>query len=521
MINSEVVAKSVPDYASIVHEVFSFAGGVNTRAAQLFMSKNSLFSLQRDQLTLGINVIRSKNGVLETRPGRVKVNATAVTPAAGDAIIRSMFELRRSDGNDKICMNAGNTFYVLSGSTWSSVGTFATANLRRSYCQFKEVLLGVDSTNDMCKYDGTTLSTIAAAPKGSAIASHRDRVWVLNGKTLSYCAQGDETDWSTPNNAGSVPVPVSRGKGGTALIPMWDRLIIFTHQQIFQLSGTSPSDFVITPINLVYGNSGTSAAVVSAGNDVYSVDDVGVHGLSVAETQNLLGDVTYNYVSGPIENSWKQLAAGNHPNMFALNDKQNNLVLFFGSESSNNNDSAWVADYYHLDSRGMPTWTRYTNMPFACGIEVKTLSGKEELLFGGYDGIVYKQTAAEQDDTANIPISLQYLTDMELPHFDKNIRHLLLFTAGREGLMNVSASFDFGDRVINKTVDISSAQGAILGSTFVMGTSAIGTSAFRINRVALPGHGRFVRINLVLDSPARLTLGGFMIVGGVRRLLNI
>lgn len=521
MINSEQVAKRFPDYSPIVHEVFNFAGGVNARSGQLFMSKESLFSLQRDQLTVGINVIRSKSGNLETRPGRVKVNSTAVTPAAGDQVIRSMFELRRTDGVNKICMNAGNTFYTLNGSTWDTVGTFATANLRRAYCQFKDVLLGVDSTNDMCKYDGTTLSTIAAAPQGEAIASHRNRVWVIKGRTLHYCALGDETDWTTANNAGQLPIPTSRGKGGTALLPLWDRLIIFTHQQIFQLSGSGPSDLQITPINISYGNAASAQAVVAAGNDLYCMDDRGTHALSVTETQSLTGDVTYNYASGNIETLWQGIAAGNLPNAFALHDKLRNLILFFHSASSNNNNSAFVGDYYHLDKRGMPTWTQYTNMPFACGIEVKSLSGKEELLFGGYDGIVYKQTNAELDDTANIPVSMQYLTDMELPHFDKDLRHLLLFTSARTGLMTVSASFDFGDRVISKTIDPTSAQGAELGSGFTIGVSPLGSTAFTKNRVALPGHGRFIRINMVFDAPSRLVLGGFMLLGGPRRLLHV
>lgn len=520
MINSEKIMEMVPDYAQIVHEVFSFAGGVNTRSEQLFLSKDSLFSLHKDQLTIGRNVIRTKNGTLETRPGRVAVNETPVTPASGDAVIRSMFELRRSDGNDKICMNAGNTFYRLNGSAWTAVGTFTTANLRRSYCQFKEVLLGVDGTNDMCRYDGTTLDAIAAAPKGTAMASHRGRVWIVHGKTLEGSAFGDETDWSTANNWVQLPIPVSKGKGGTALFSLWDRLIIFCEGQVFQLSGTGPSDFQITPLNLTYGNKGSCYAVAPAGNDLYFADDRGYHGLSVTETQSLLGDVSYNYATGNIESDWQQIAAANLPNIFSLHDKNNNLVLVFHSTAGANNDSAWAGDYYHLDQRGMPTWTQYSNMPFACGAEVNSLSGKHELLFGGYDGIVYKQTTSEQDAGVDIPVNLQYMTDLELPHFDKNLRHLLLFTSTRSGTMQISASFDFGERVISKVIDPTTLQGAVLGSGFVIGESALGGAGFKRNRVALNGHGRFIRVNFNFTSSSRLVIGGFMLIGGVRRLLN-
>jgi hypothetical protein len=520
MINQEAVAKRIPSFADLIHEVFSFAGGVNTRASQLFLSRNARFALQSDQLTVGDNIIRTKSGQIEGRPGRVKINSSAVAPPSGDAVIRSMFELRRSDGTDRVCMNAGNTFYYLNGSTWTSVGTFTTANLRRSYCQFKEVILGVDGTNDMMKYDGTTLSAIAAAPKGLVMAAHRNRVFIGKDKTLHYCALGDETDWTTPNNAGAVPVPVSRGKGITGLIPLWDRLIILCHQQVFQLVGTGPQDFLISPINMAYGNSTSCCCPIAAGNDIYFADAKGIHSMSVTETQSLTGDVSYQYASGRIEPSWQRVATGNLQSVFSLHDRQRNLILFFNSTNSNNNDSCWVADYYHLDEFGQPTWTSYSSMPFASGCEALSINGYPELLFGGYDGFVYRQTSAEDDAGQPIAVSVQYVTDMETPQFLKFIRHLLLFTSARGGVLNVSISFDFGDAVFNQTLDVTTPGGAVLGSTFVIGQSPLGSASFKKSRVAIPGSGRFLVVNLNYSSTNRLTIAGFMVYGGARRILN-
>lgn len=520
MINQESIGKKLPTYAEVLYEVLNFSGGLNTRASQFFMSRDNLFSLKPDQFTLGINLIRTKSGMLTTRPGRVKVNSTPVTPASGDAVIRSMYELRRNDGVNRVCMNAGNTFYYLDGSTWTTVGTFATANLRRCYTQFKDVLLGVDGTNDMMKYDGTTLSAIAAAPKGLAMASHRSRVWIVKDRTLSYCALGDETDWTTVNNAGSVPVPTSKGTGGTAMIALWDRLIVFCGEQVFQLSGTGPSDFKLTPVNMTYGNSMSCYGPIAAGNDIYFGDTRGLHGLSVTEAQNLLGDVSYNYISGKVEPDWHEVAESNLPNTFSLHDKQNNLALFFFSKTASTNDTALAADYYHLDERGHPTWTMYSNMPFACGVEVTSIMGANELLFGGYDGIVYKQTDASLDDTTNIPVSFQYLTDCELPQFSKLLRHLLFFTDAQSGTVNVSVNFDFGRGIVSKSFDASSGGADVLGSSFVLGTSALGTAAFKQTRVSVPGHGRFMRVNVSYSGPSRFSLGGFIMFAGARRLLS-
>ena len=522
MINQESISRKLPSYADVMHEAFDFNGGLNTHAAGFFIDQESLYALRKNQFTLGTNLIRAKNGLLQTRPGRVKVNNTPVTPPAGDATIRSMYELRRSDGTDRICMNAGNTFYRLNGSTWTSVGTFVTANLRRSYCQFKEVLLGVDGTNDMMKYDGTTLSAIAAAPKGKAMAAFRDRVWIINGKTLSYSTQGDETDWVTPNNAGAIPVPVSQGTGGTALIPMWDRLIILCGQQVFQMSGTGPSSFAITPINLAYGNAMSCYGPSPAGNDIYFGDSRGIHGLSHTEAQNLLGDVSYNYISGIVESEWQKITAGNLPNSFTLHDKTNNLVLFIFSSQSNNNSMALVADYYHLDERNMPTWTFYSNMPFASGAEVVSLSGTSELLFGDYNGTVYKQSnIVATDDGANVPVTFKYLTDLGLPQFTKLLRHIMFFTEASEGLVTVSVSFDYGAHVMTRSFDASSAAGGVLGTTFIIGQSSLGSSTFKKTRLGMPGHGRFLEMQLTYSGTSRFTLGGFILFAGARRLINV
>jgi len=520
MLNQDALAKRIPDYASVIQEVFSFAGGVNTRASQLFLSKDAPYALKPDQITIGDNVIRTKSGGLETRPGRVKINSSAVVPPAGDSVIRSMYELRRTDGTNKICMNAGNTFYYLNGSTWTSVGTFVTANLRRSYCQYKEVLLGVDGTNDMCKYDGTTLSTIAAAPKGSVMAAHRNRVFIGNGKDLAYCAIGDETDWTTPNNAGSIPVPITKGKGISGLIPLWDRLIIFAYEQVFQLVGTAPSDFEVQPINLAYGHSGSPYGVCAAGNDVYFADAKGVHSLSVSEAQSITGDVSYSYASALIEPSWQAINPANLPNIFALHDKQRNLLLFFNSVGSTNNDSAWAGDYYHLSPQEQPTWTSYSSMPFSCGCEVTSLNGYNELLFGDYTGTVYRQTTAEDDAGTAIAGIIQYVTDCELPQFTKLLRHFVGFYASNGGPLNITVSYDFGLKIFNGILNATSAAGDTIGGTFVVGVSPIGTRAYSQSRVSIPGHGRFIVINITFSTTKRVSFGGFMLLGGIRRLLN-
>lgn len=516
------IAHKIPAYADILHDVLSFSGGMNTRASEIFFGRDSQFSLAKDQARLIVNLVRTQSGLLTTRPGRVKLNASAVAPAAGDAVIRSLFELRPSNGNDSVLINAGNGIFKYIAGAFVSQGTVATNNLRTIWAQFQDHAIGINGTDTVVNYDGTTLTTLAAAPvDGSAIAAHRNRVWILRGRTLAYSALGDRTDWTTPNNAGSLPVPTSRGKGGTGLISLWDRLIVYTQDQVFQVTGTSPSDFAMSPINLQYGHSGSPYAVLAAGNDIYYCNKRGAHALSYTDAASITGDVAYRYASANIEPTWQSINFGNFTNIVGVHDSIHNMLIFLCNRTGTTNTEAFVADYYHLDSQGMPTWSLYSNMPFASAWEVSSLDGSPQVLFGSYDGFVYTQTNDETDNAVPIPIQLTYLTDLELPAFSKLWRHLVLFASGQSSILSGSITFDFGsDPGIPITVDLQVAGGDLIGTTFIIGTSALGVPSLKEIRIPVPSHGRFATINMFASSSHRITIGGFIIYAGVRRTIH-
>ena len=516
------IAHKIPAYADILYDVLSFAGGMNTRASEVFLTRDSRFALKKDQARLITNLVRTQSGLLITRPGRVKLVASALVPAAGDSVIRSVFELRPSNGNDSVLVNAGNGIFKLIAGAWVSQGTVATNNLRMVWTQFQDHAVGINGTDTVVNYDGTTLTTIAAAPTdGSAITSHRNRVWILRGRTLSYSALGDRTDWTTPNNAGAIPVPTSKGKGGTGLISLWDRLIVLTADQVFQVSGTGPSDFAMTPINLQYGHVGSPYAVLAAGNDIYFCNKRGVHALSVTDTQSLTGDVSYNFASADVEPTWQSINFGNFTNIVGVHDSLRNLLIFLCNRTGTNNTEAFVADYLHLDAQGMPTWSLYSNTPFASACEVSSLNGNPQVLFGSYDGFVYTQTDAETDDGIAIPVQLNYVTDLELPAFSKLWRHLVLFASGNSSILNGSITFDFGsDPGIQFMADLEVSGGDPIGTTFTVGSSVLGVPNLKEIRIPVPSHGRFATINMFVSSTHRITIGGFIIYAGVRRVIH-
>jgi hypothetical protein len=516
-------SRKLPAYADVIYDVLSFAGGMNTRASQLFLGRDALFALRKDQAPLIVNLVRNSSGALQTRPGRVKLNVVPVVPPAGDSVIRSLFELRTQTGTNVILMNAGNSVYKLVGTTWSSIGTVPTSNQRMLWTQFHDVALGINGADEMVSYDGTSFATVTGAPtNGSAIVSHRNRVWIVTGRTLRYSALGNHADWSTPNNAGALPIPTTRGRGGTALISLWDRLIVFTSDQVFQVLGTGPSTFAIEPINLQYGHELSPYGVVAAGNDIYYGSQQGCHSLSIDYSQSVTGDVSYDYVSGVIEPTWQDIDKGNLPNVFAVHDSSRNLLIYLCNRSGTQNTEALVADYYHLDARGRPTWSLYANMPFACGAEVVSINNTREVIFGSYDGYVYRQDLDSfQDDGSDISIQLQYITDLELPAFSKLWRHVLLFASSTapEALTG-TITYDFGALSKGFDVGLAGVQGNRIGSTFTIGVSPLGTADYQQHRVSIAGHGRFATIYLAGSVSSRVSIGGMIFYAGIRRAIH-
>lgn len=520
--------EKTPAYADVIYPVFDFSGGLNTKSTPLFLSRSARFALHPNQCLLLDNWARTSSGALTSRPCLDKLNSSAISPPSGDSEIRSIAELRTADGTDRIVVNAGNSIYYWDGSSFTSVGTTLTNNRRFHWTQFRDVLIGVNGIDVPVAYDGTSLSTLSGTfltNTVSCVISHRGRVWALDGQTLRYSAENSYTDWSTSNNAGTLRIPTKRGQGGTAILSLWDRLIVWTNGEVFQLFGTSPQTFNLAAINFRYGNEGSPYAVVAAGNDIYFPTKRGVHALSVAFAQSDTGDVQADYVSSNIEPTWQDITPANFPNIVGADATRFNCVIYLCNQNGTQNSQALIGDYYHRDSTGAPTWARWTGIAGSSITEVRSLNALPEVLIGGYDGFVYRLTNDNEVDdtttsTANVQVQLQYLTDLEQPGFDKLFRHLVLFTQASVGTMYLNSSFDFGARVLSQSFNMASTAGDMISTTFTIGVSSLGTIAFTQNRVSVPGVGRFVTFNYSASLSRRVTFGGFIIYAGLRRVLR-
>lgn len=502
------------------------------------MKRDELYALKPDQCTVIDNLDSTFSGQLKTRPASVKLHAAAIAPPSGTAEIRSLYQLAQKNGNRFFICNAGNSVYLFNWTTlaWSSLGTVTNANERLLWCQLADLAVGVSPTNAPVKYDGVNLVALGGHPpaSGTAICTYRNRVFIAKDLSLYFSDSGAPNTWTVADagwvDGGQIPIPALKGSKCLGLFPFYNRLLVFTDRETFSLLGSSPGNYSFELTNSRYGHQCSAAWPIAAGNDIYFGDRRGVHALETTEAFNTIGDIREQYASGRIEPSWVGLNVANIPNRCAFDTPNDSQFIVLVGEAGATNDTAYVGDYYHTDEQGRPTWARYTNYAFSCGVEViNDVTGLPVVVMGGYDGFVYKhdKTTAVDEGGKQIPIRMDYVTDVQEPDWVKLWRFLVLWIGPPSVLVSVTGKQLGVDWTLGVDPLAQSSQ-FILTTSFEFGkfiqTQSINRNVpddgeFANPRVSITGTGRFITLSFKYSGTTPITIGGFEIYANLRRYL--
>lgn len=105
------------------------------------------------------------------------------------------------------------------------------------------------------KLNTSTAATNLIRPQPHFIENHLNRIWALDGNTLSFSAldtsvtEENFNDWDTSNNAGTIIIPSGKGDEGTGLYSFAGTLYIFQRHAIWGLYGNSPANFELRNIS--------------------------------------------------------------------------------------------------------------------------------------------------------------------------------------------------------------------------------------------------------------------------------
>lgn len=417
-----------------------------------------------------------------------------------------------------------NVYYSIGGGWGSPINSSArTGAVRYRFVRYNwngtPKIIMVDEVNHAASWDGTTYTILNAAnapDNAKYVEEFANHIFYSgyssNSGAIKFCAPLDETNFSTSQGAGEIVV----GDTVVGLKRFRDVLIIFCRNSIYQLAGTSSANFVLTSITKDIGCVAADSIQEIAGDLVFLAPD----GIRPLGATMRIGDVQIASVSRQIQS----LISGNR-----ITGYSNICSSYIPSLSAYRlyyNDSLMpVADGRGISGsliRGdVPTpaggtweWSELRGIkPFT--MDNGYLNTEEYVVFGGWDGYVYRQ---EQGGTFDgVAIQAVYVTSpliMEDPNVRKVPRQLqALINIEDPTRLEVRAIFDLNRPGVAQPEAFSI---DLLGSLSIYGTAIYGSSVYSAaeNTVTsknyIVGSGMYVQFAFTsLDTNNSHSIQGF------------
>ena len=171
------------------------------------------------------------------------------------------------------------------------------------------------------------------------ISVYKGRIWVGSGSSIYFSALGSYTDFSAEGDAGYINDFYTDTDEIVALKPFKDYLAIYKEKSVYLLSGSSSSDFAITP----FANKGAYAqnGIISANNRQYFFSS-GIFTLEVGElNQIMLG----NEITEKIKQEFSNFDKSRFSEVIAINYENKNQIWFFiPYKNSEYLNTIWIND---------------------------------------------------------------------------------------------------------------------------------------------------------------------------------
>lgn len=432
----------------IVEENFGdFLGGVNRTFSEDLLKPNEVYSAQ--------NARPGRYGSFEKRSGSQRLHTSAI---ASGATVNGVFQWTKTDGTDElVAVSGGNFYYKTLGATdFTEVSASISTSVAPTFVAYKDQtgtssLYFVDGSS-MYKWDGSTLSTVSAAPTLKFITLYHNRVWGHNGdKWLYYSALFDPENWSVASGAGQAEIETYDSEPIKALCVVGGALLIFKADSISRLQGYSIADIEIdTDTEGVSAEAGLVAthAFVRVEDVVCFMSD---HSVMMA-TEAAVRDIGLN-----IETAFDEMNRTQIGNARAAHLRNRKEVWFFIAASGDTaNSEAWVYNYRMNSWWGPHSFTGYN---VSCVSRYERADGTESLMVGGYDGFVRDidiETYGSLDDVllggsggAKIPMSVEFRSLVfQSPASVKigNLNQVVSADLGSDGQLVISWSSELQDQ---------------------------------------------------------------------------
>jgi hypothetical protein len=255
-----------------------YSGGLNDSVSSLEIKRNQSSLLRNWDITY--------EGRLTQRDGLTLVGNTLASPITG---IGSYI---RDSGNDLLCTEGTNLYYLTGGSWTQLSSNLVAGNLfhMENVQAFNKVYIA--NQNNTIKYwdrastilNSSLIDLAAGTPTGNVLRWHKNHMFVLNNYTslgvtypnrIGWSALGDPETYDTANDYFDAP---GDGRVITA-VDLGDNLVIFKERSIQYLSGWGDTSWQITGSSSNVANIDEQVGIAGirsatrVGNEIWFIDN--------------------------------------------------------------------------------------------------------------------------------------------------------------------------------------------------------------------------------------------------------
>lgn len=318
--------------------------------------------------------------------------------------------------------------------------------------------------------------------------------------------------WDTVDGGTSFDLAYDGEPGGiTAIFPEKDgRLFIATSRSIYQLSASDPND--VATFQLIRVTKGVGCVgqgtVVATPNDILFLSQRGLHSLRkiIVSDQS---EITF--LSRDVQKIFTRLL---NPNLLerasAQWDERDNLyVVTVASDGQLTND---IVLSYNIN---FDLWLIWENIG-ARSLGLLIEEGRQYVLCGREDG---KITYLDQEQTTDLGSGFastfktgKFFPDGDITHEKEFVSVTVLVSAENVSDLTIGWTIDSLDSSKNgsKTVEIGSSS-SLLGSTFILGESVLGSGRFLPIRVGIGDIGYNFQLEITASGESSLEFHGWVL----------
>jgi hypothetical protein len=362
--------------------------------------------------------------------------------------------------------------------------------------------------------------TISTVPKASIVREHLGRMWCNDKENLDrlhFSTTANPEEWNGNGDSGALDIGVGDGDkdGITAIFPTFrGELFVAKRTRLYRISGYIPEEFEVRLVTAGLGCVSHQSVAAVDQDDVAFASERGFHSLI---TTDQFGDFKNKFLSKDIQGDFNdKFIKSRYKYIKAAYEPSINSIVF---AVTNEDYGSTFNNCLYLFNINLGTWYVWPNIDCESLFAARDSDGSRFYLGSTTTRLGQTLTTNDYDtNTSGTQTAIPFIVQTGIIFVDENPytikgfkRFSLVFRPIGPQTITVKYKIDnYAEQSLAFTITNS---GDVLGSTFVLGTSVLGSEqVLGPYSFGIDGYGRGIRIRIEHSSSSQaIDIHGFMI----------